>query len=139
MSKLDNNEIELKGLTKFFKEHVVIRYITLVIFILLGIFCIIDEIKEKNNRWTVNLQNIQGAGYVVYVQGTITNNQGNANYVQINIPIYDENNNKIGEALDTTSELRHRQTWKFNAVYMSGANNLYNIHCNQNDFRITSW
>ena len=57
----------------------------------------------------------------VYYEGTVTNNSGrDLTYVQILIPTYDADGNKVGSAIANINNLKDGETWKFKAMDLSG-------------------
>lgn len=69
-----------------------------------------------------NIQNVKGTtNYgVVTITGTLVANK-DYEYLQIEIPTYDNNGNKVGSALANISGLEKGETWRFEAVDLSGA------------------
>ena len=68
-----------------------------------------------------NIQNVKGTtSYgIVTITGTLVANK-DYDYLQIEIPTYDSNGNKVGSALANISDLEKGETWKFEAVDLSG-------------------
>lgn len=71
-----------------------------------------------------NIQNVKGTtSYgIVTITGTLVANK-DYDYLQIEIPTYDSNGNKVGSAFGNISGLEKGETWKFEAVDLNGASN----------------
>lgn len=71
-----------------------------------------------------DIQNVKGTtSYgIVTITGTLVANK-DYEYLQIEIPTYDSNGNKVGSALANISDLEKGETWKFEAVDLSGGTN----------------
>lgn len=68
-----------------------------------------------------NIQDVRGTtSYgIVTITGTLVANK-DYDYLQIEIPTYDNNGNKVGSALANISGLEKGETWRFEAVDLSG-------------------
>ena len=84
----------------------------------------VNEIVEKEvkvDKYQVEITSGFNDGYALYIEGTVTNNSGrDLSYVQILIPTYDADGNKVGSAMDNINNLKDGETWKFKAVDLSG-------------------
>ena len=83
-----------------------------------------SEIVEKEvkvDKYQVEITSGYNDGYALYIEGTVTNNSGrDLNYVQILIPTYDADGNKVGSAMANVNNLKDGETWKFKAIDSSG-------------------
>ena len=84
----------------------------------------VNEIVEKEvkvDKYQVEITSGFNDGYALYIEGTVTNNSGrDLSYVQILIPTYDADGNKVGDAMDNINNLKDGETWKFKAIDLSG-------------------
>ena len=84
----------------------------------------VNEIVEKEvkvDKYQVEITSGFNDGYALYIEGTVTNNSGrDLSYVQILIPTYDADGNKVGDAMDNINNLKDGETWKFKAMDLSG-------------------
>ena len=84
----------------------------------------VNEIVEKEvkvDKYQVEITSGFNDGYALYIEGTVTNNSGrDLSYVQILIPTYDADGNKVGSAMDNINNLKDGETWKFKAIDVSG-------------------
>ena len=87
----------------------------------------VNEIVEKEvkvDKYQVEITSGFNDGYALYIEGTVTNNSGrDLSYVQILIPTYDADGNKVGSAMDNINNLKDGETWKFKAIDLSGGVN----------------
>ena len=87
----------------------------------------VNEIVEKEvkvDKYQVEITSGFNDGYALYIEGTVTNNSGrDLSYVQILIPTYDADGNKVGDAMDNINNLKDGETWKFKAMDLSGGVN----------------
>ena len=83
-----------------------------------------SEIVEKEvkvDKYQVEITSGYNDGYALYIEGTVTNNSGrDLSYVQILIPTYDADGNKVGSAIANVNNLKDGETWKFEAIDSSG-------------------
>ena len=62
---------------------------------------VVEEAKEKAEtkvpKYKVTLEDgtYDSSGFAYYVYGTLTNNKKDVDYIQILIPVYDKNGNKL--------------------------------------------
>ena len=86
-----------------------------------------NEVVEKEvkvDKYRVEITSGFNDGYALYIEGTVTNNSGrDLSYVQILIPTYDADGNKVGDAMDNINNLKDGETWKFKAMDLSGGVN----------------
>ena len=79
-----------------------------------------SEIVEKEvkvGKYQVEITSGYNDGYALYIEGTVTNNSGrDLSYVQILIPTYDADGNKVGSAMANVNNLKDGETWKFKAI-----------------------
>ena len=82
---------------------------------------VVEEAKEKAEtkvpKYKVTLEDgtYDSSGFAYYVYGTLTNNKKDVDYIQILIPVYDKNGNKLGDAMDNCNNLKKGETWRFKA------------------------
>ena len=82
---------------------------------------IVEEAKEKAEtkvpKYKVTLEDgtYDSSGFAYYVYGTLTNNKKDVSYIQILIPVYDKNGNKLGDAMANCNNLKKGETWRFKA------------------------
>ena len=83
-----------------------------------------NEIIEKEvkvDKYHVEITSGYNNGYALCIEGTVTNNSGrDLSYVQILIPTYDADGNKVGSAMANINNLKDGETWKFEAIDSSG-------------------
>ena len=83
-----------------------------------------NEVVEKEvkvDKYQVEITSGFNDGYALYIEGTVTNNSGrDLSYVQILIPTYDADGNKVGDAMDNINNLKDGETWKFKDIDLSG-------------------
>ena len=83
-----------------------------------------NEIIEKEvkvDKYQVEITSGYNNGYALCIEGTVTNNSGrDLSYVQILIPTYDADGNKVGSAMANINNLKDGETWKFEAIDSSG-------------------
>ena len=86
-----------------------------------------NEIVEKEvkvDKYQIEITNGYNNGYALCIEGTVTNNSGrDLSYVQILIPTYDADGNKVGSAIANINNLKDGETWKFKAMDLSGGVN----------------
>lgn len=69
--------------------------------------------------YTIENLEIEEDDYTFGVSGILKNNTDKEkSYVQIEIPVYDAEGNKLGDALDNISNLEPGGTWKFKALFL---------------------
>jgi len=65
---------------------------------------------------------VQSEEYFKYIVGTVKNNSSHDySYVSIEFSLLDDQNNKIGTAVDYLSGLRANETWKFKCMILEDA------------------
>ena len=83
---------------------------------------VVEEAKEKAEtkvpKYKVVLEDgtYDSSGFAYYVYGTLTNNKKDVDYIQILIPVYDKNGNKLGDAMANCNNLKKGETWRFKAM-----------------------
>lgn len=98
----------------------------IVVFII-ALFTVDDTGTESTSGSSVsvvekyNIQDVRGTtSYgIVTITGTLVANK-DYDYLQIEIPTYDNNGNKVGSALANINDLEKGETWRFEAVDLSG-------------------
>ena len=83
---------------------------------------VVEEAKEKAEtkvpKYKVTLEDgtYDSSEFAYYVYGTLTNNKKDVDYIQILIPVYDKNGNKLGNAMANCNNLKKGETWRFKAM-----------------------
>ena len=83
---------------------------------------VVEEAKEKAEtkvpKYKVTLEDgtYDSSEFAYYVYGTLTNNKKDVDYIQILIPVYDKNGNKLGDAMANCNNLKKGETWRFKAM-----------------------
>lgn len=75
-----------------------------------------EKVEQKSYDVKIISASYDEIGFGYYVRGTITNNRGDVNYIQVEFPLYDANGNKVGTALANCSGLKTGETWIFEAI-----------------------
>lgn len=80
----------------------------------------VEQVAEETTTSKYEV-NINGAGYDEFgmsytVSGILVNNKSDLSYIQITIPLYDADGNKLGTALANCNNLKEGESWKFEAV-----------------------
>ena len=83
---------------------------------------VVEEAKEKAEKkvpkYKVTLEDgtYDSSEFAYYVYGTLTNIKKDVDYIQILIPVYDKNGNKLGDAMANCNNLKKGETWRFKAM-----------------------
>lgn len=95
---------------------------------------VVEEESCKINKEDVKVEIVgsHSNGFSLYIGGTLVNTSGkDLTYVQILIPTYNDNGNRIGSAIATINNLKKGEVWEFEAVDLSNGTkfdtNDYNI------------
>ena len=81
--------------------------------------------ETQKAKYEVSELNIEKDSFSSYVTGVLKNNTDKEKlYVQVTIPAYDANGNKVGEALANVNDLKPNSTWKFKAMYIGSEKNV---------------
>lgn len=81
--------------------------------------------ETQKAKYEVSEINIEKDSFSSYVTGVLKNNTDKEKlYVQITIPAYDANGNKVGDALANVNDLKPNSTWKFKAMYIGSEKNV---------------
>ena len=81
--------------------------------------------ETQKAKYEVSEINIEKDSFSSYVIGVLKNNTDKEkSYVQITIPAYDANGNKVGDALANVNDLKPNSTWKFKAMYIGSEKNV---------------
>ena len=77
-----------------------------------------EKTETKVPKYKVTLEDgtYDSSGFAYYVYGTLTNNKKDVDYIQILIPVYDKNGNKLGDAMANCNNLKKGETWRFKAM-----------------------
>ena len=77
-----------------------------------------EKAETKVPKYKVTLEDgtYDSSGFAYYVYGTLTNNKKDVDYIQILIPVYDKNGNKLGDAMANCNNLKKGETWRFKAM-----------------------
>ena len=82
--------------------------------------------ETQKAKYEVSEINIEKDSFSSYVTGVLKNNTDKEkSYVQITIPAYDANGNKVGDALANVNDLKPNSTWKFKAMYIGSEKMLH--------------
>ena len=71
---------------------------------------------DTDSDYQVTIERGAYDGFAFYVTGTLTNNEKDVDYIQVLIPVYDENGNKLGDAIANCNNLKKGETWRFEAM-----------------------
>ena len=76
-----------------------------------------EVIKAKTDaeKYQVQVTNAYYDGFAYYIEGTLVVDS-DVTYVQISIPCYDSEGNRIDVAIDNVNNLSAGETWKFKAM-----------------------
>lgn len=118
------------GTWKFVKTSFKVVIIGFILLFVVALFTVDDTDTSGSSGSSVsvvekyNIQNVKGnSSYgIVTITGTLVANK-DYDYLQIEIPTYDSNGNKVGSALANISGLEKGETWRFEAVDLNGASN----------------
>ena len=81
--------------------------------------------ETQKAKYEVSEINIEKDSFSSYVTEVLKNNTDKEkSYVQITIPAYDANGNKVGDALANVNDLKPNSTWKFKAMYIGSEKNV---------------
>ena len=81
--------------------------------------------ETQKAKYEVSELNIEKDSFSSYVTGVLKNNTDKEkSYVQVTIPAYDANGNKVGDALANVNDLKPNSTWKFKAMYLGSEKNV---------------
>lgn len=127
------------GTWKFVKTSFKVVIIGFILLFIVALFTVDDTESSSGSSVSVvekyNIQDVKAySDYgIMTITGTLVANK-DYEYLQIEIPTYDSNGNKTGSALANISDLEKGETWKFEAVDLSGGTK-YNI----NKADVTGW
>ena len=95
-----------------------------------------NSIEEKKEKFVVEGEIEETSEYdSPTFKGLIRNNTNKEmEYVQIEITLYDAENNQIGSALDNTNNLKAGGGWKFTAISLDNAKEFDHY-----EYEITGW
>ena len=71
---------------------------------------------DSDYQVTIEKGAYDSSGFAFYVTGTLTNNKKDVDYIQVLIPVYDKNGNKLGDAIANCNNLEKGETWRFEAM-----------------------
>lgn len=81
--------------------------------------------ETQKAKYEVSELNVEKDSFSSYVTGVLKNNTDKEkSYVQVTIPAYDANGNKVGDALANVNDLKPNSTWKFKATYFGSEKNV---------------
>ena len=81
--------------------------------------------ETQKSKYEVAELNVEKDAFTSYVTGVLKNNTDKEkSYVQVTIPAYDANGDKVGEALANVNDLKPNATWKFKAMYLGSEKNV---------------
>ena len=82
-----------------------------------GITMAPDSVTEEYN---INVEKAYTDGFALYIVGTLVADR-DYDYLQIEIPVYDSQGNKVDTALANINNVNKGETWKFEAMALSGS------------------
>ena len=76
-----------------------------------------QEVKRNTDvdKYQVQILDSRNDGFATYITGTLVADR-NYSYVQILIPCYDADGNKLGDAVANVNNLNKGESWKFEAM-----------------------
>ena len=74
------------------------------------------EIKAKNTKYKFSNAEVEITGGKTIVTGILTHNGVGKRNLTIEVPCFDENGAKVGDAVDSISSLGKNEKWEFQAV-----------------------
>ena len=86
-----------------------------------------EESKEENaSKYEITDLTVEESEYELDVVGVLKNNTGKkVSYIEINVPVYDADGNKVGECMTNVTDLGPDETWKFKAMFMGAVEEGY--------------
>ena len=118
----------------FFMKHKIVSVISIIVAVAVisgGCGSDKEQIKVNDNNGQAVVQNVEQTakyeidiesassdeyGFSYKISGKLTNNYRDVSYIQITIPLYDAEGNKLGTALANCNSLKKGESWKFEAV-----------------------
>lgn len=118
---------------KFIKKTLKTIFVVFVGLVIIGA-CSGGESVPDHEKYNVqNTHAVYDGYFASYITGTLVADK-DYDYLQIEIPCYDENGNNIGSALANVNNLRKGETWKFEAMILERISK-YNV----SGAEITGW
>ena len=76
-----------------------------------------QEVKQNTDvdKYQVQILDSRSDGFATYITGTLVADR-DYSYVQILIPCYDADGNKLGDAIANINNLNKGESWKFEAM-----------------------
>ena len=76
-----------------------------------------QEVKQNTDidKYQVQILDSRSDGFATYITGTLVADR-DYTYVQILIPCYDADGNKLGDAIANVNNLNKGESWKFEAM-----------------------
>ena len=76
-----------------------------------------QEVKQNTDvdKYQVQILDSRSDGFATYITGTLVADR-DYSYVQILIPCYDADGNKLGDAIANVNNLNEGESWKFEAM-----------------------
>ena len=76
-----------------------------------------QEVKQNTDvdKYQVQILDSRSDGFATYITGTLVADR-DYSYVQILIPCYDADGNKLGDAVANVNNLNKGESWKFEAM-----------------------
>ena len=137
---LCQKKLQIKMGMYIFKKKTIYKRIWFIVLAAIVLILIIQQttgnkkkdVEVKNStqetqkaKYEVSEINIEKDSFSSYVTGVLKNNTDKEkSYVQITIPAYDANGNKVGDALANVNDLKPNSTWKFKAMYIGSEKNV---------------
>ena len=86
-----------------------------------------EEVSEETtSKYEITDLTVEESEYELDVVGVLKNNTGKkVSYIEINVPVYDADGNKVGECMTNVTDLGPDETWKFKAMFMGAVEEGY--------------
>ena len=82
--------------------------------------------EEATSKYEITDLTVEESEYELDVVGVLKNNTGKkVRYIEINVPVYDADGNKVGECMTNVTDLGPDETWKFKAMFMGAVEEGY--------------
>ena len=87
-----------------------------------------QEVKRNTDvdKYQVQILDSRSDGFATYITGTLVADR-DYSYVQILIPCYDADGNKLGDAVANVNNLNKGESWKFEAMSLDADVATFNI------------
>ncbi|MDO5089413.1 MAG: FxLYD domain-containing protein [Leptotrichiaceae bacterium] len=78
------------------------------------------EIEAQGTKYRFSKAKVETDGNTTIVTGSLSHNGSRKENVSIQIPCFDKNGDKVGDAIDSTTSLDKNKKWEFRAVLRTG-------------------